>query len=587
LRALVIGVDHYEYLPAWQHLRGCVNDALAFRAFLEGPLGVPADRIELALSAAPGRAVPACPVATGAWLRGAFARLVADACDGEEIVVFYAGHGVRVSSAATGEYVYGFAPADVMTGGAGFATLILGRELNELARALAARGANPTLVADTCHSASSVRALRGAERRLVTASGEPAWRLSAADWAELAGAHPAFEPSRDAKGGPGGSGWLGERGDWVMLAACRDDEVACEVTWSASGEPRGALTACLLDELERVPAGAHDARRWCDVMPGVQRAVHAVAGQQPVLEGRPERRLFGGGFTAAPPGGAVAFGEAPGVSAAVVRTRVRVSAGARAAGTLAPAGPSWELVEAGPAELALRPWSEHGWVLVPYDAAAREPTTDDVIAYLGDAEPPAFAAKLDAAAAHWARYRAVRDRRPAGTALAALVDVALRVGATATARVRLPPDATGVHHVRDDAPLWVEMAVRRSVGARVFLGVVLCSDDGNVIALWPPRGGDPSAAGGQTIYVGEDQHTPAVLTIRRDQQASRYTFKVIACTLARGAPPPELASLAIDETVQDVVDAVAAGAPRHIVLASVSPPPSWAAWDLVVRVSRT
>lgn len=659
-RALVIGVDRYPRLPARSQLTGCVNDAIAVHSFLVERLGIPLDRIELALSVAEGRAAPACREATAELVRAAFTSLVAAAQPDDEVIVYFAGHGARISHATTGEYLHGFAPADVILGTSGPANLILGRELHALARALIERGAQPTLIADACHSAGSVRALGdGASRRLVSEDGGPAWTLEAHAWTELAAQPPGVAAGPAARGSLGGSGWLSEHGDWVMAAACRDIEIAHERPWH-DGQTRGVFTACLLDELLRVPDHALAAVRWCDVMPAVQRAVQATGGQRPTLEGRIERRVFGGGWTPAPPGFAVTPTDEPGVIAlgggqlhgledgaevsidgvlarveaatpvacrarlaaggaiaagaralltspgpAAVRTRVLVTGSGRPGSELqaalaaggapgAAGGAAWSWADAGPADVELRSWADRGWVLVHHDAAVREPTTDDVIAYLGDATHPAFTARVAAALAHWARYRAIRDRQAVDPELLGWIDVALRTGATPEASMRQSPDPSGVHHATDEMPLWVAIAMRRTPPTRVFAGVVLCSDDGNVVPLWPPRGGDPSAGGigadeslppGQTIYVGEDRHAPAWLTIRHDQQASRYTFKVVACTLPADAPPPELDSLAIARTVQEVVDQAAAGTPRDLDNVT-APTHQWCAWDLAVRVAR-
>jgi hypothetical protein len=115
--------------------------------------------------------------------------------------------------------------------------------------------------------------------------------------------------------------------------------------------------------------------------------------------------------------------------------------------------------------------------------------------------------------------------------------------------------------------------------------------------LWPPRGGDPTAGAighdewrlppGQTYYVGEDQHTPLDLTIRHDQQTSRYTLKVLACTLPPEAPAPDLTSLAVDKTVQEVVGEATRDVKRDVVMEDEPTPIVWSSWDLVVRVARS
>ncbi len=658
-RALVIGVDHYIHVSERQQLRGCVNDALAVHALLVERLAVPRSRIDLLLSARPGRAVPVHRAATTAELRAAFARLADDAAPGDEVFVFLAGHGVRVSCAATGEYLYGFAPSDAVDHSGALANLISGRELNRLVRTLIARGASPTVIADTCHSGGSMRIPgAGVARRLVPESGESEWLLSEAAWRSFLATHPAPEPEVRSGDVRTGSGWLrdveGMR-DWVMLAACRDSELATERPWHdlADGGRRGVLTGSLLGELARVPDAVLPVLRWVELMPGVREAIGGHSAQRPTLEGSATRPVFGHGWQPAhrgfvvvctedparielaggelhglEPGAEVSIGDVvarveqatpsscmarlpPGAVVPAGATAALIAPGPRAVRTracvLGPAAdaelsrpePLLVLVPHGPADIEALSWPGRGWIVRPYDPRGGEPTADDAIAYLGEPDDRLLAARLGAAFAHWARYRAIRDRASSDPMLFGLIEVALRIGPTAEASARREPDPAGLHRVLEDEPLWIAMQVRRTPPGRLFLGVILCSDDGNVIPLWPPPGGDPTAGQrgpdetalpeGQTIHVGADRYTPAFPTIRRGprgQQASRYTFQVIACTLRDDDPPPDLSALAIAKTVQDSVDAVTAGRPKSIEPYVPEVPQRWCTWDVPVVVRR-
>ena len=635
-----------------------MNDALAIRAVLMERLGVPASRIDLVLSVRPGRTVPLHRVATADELRSAFARLADHAAPGDEIFVFYAGHGARVSSAATGEYVYGFAPSDAVNRSGGLTSLISGRELNRLVRALIARGATPTVVADTCHSGGSARvAGTGVARRLIPESGESEWRLSEGAWRSFMMMHPASEPEPPRRSGDDrdGSGWLrdveGMRA-WVMLAACRDAELATECPWHdlADGGRRGVLTGSLLDELARVPDAVLPSVRWAELMPGLRQAVGRRSTQRPTLEGSASQPVFGRGWqpeqrgfavvcTADPtqielaggelhglePGAEVSIGDVvarveqampsscvahlpPGSVVPANATAALIAPGPRAVRTracvLGPAAdvelprpePLLTLVPHGPADVEALAWPGRGWIVRPHRPAAGEPAADEVIAYLGEPDDRLLAARIGAAFAHWAQYRAIRDRTSSDPMLFALVDVALRIGSTAETSSRRDPDPAGVHRALEDEPLWIAMQVRRPPPGRLFLGVILCSDDGNAIPLWPPSGGDPISGRrgsdewalpeGQTIYIGADRYTPAFPTIRRDQQASHYTFKVIACMLRDDDPPPDLSALAIAKTVQEIVDAVTAGRPRSIEPYVPETPRRWCTWDIAIAVRR-
>jgi hypothetical protein len=676
LRGVVIGVDHYRHFGPGGQLAGCVNDAVAIHRFLVDHVGVPAARLELLLAPAPGRHEPAATgPATAAGIRAAFARLV-EAGDATEVIVYYAGHGIRIARDATGEYVYGMAPGDASAGGGGFANLVLGRELNQLVQRLLARGVTPTVIADTCHAGGSLRAAGdGRQRRLVPADGSE-WRASEEAWPGLgAGAATSGAPVRGC-----GSGWLDEvtSNDWVMLAACRDTETAGEYERdevTAHGVvpvPHGKLTGALLDELERVPAHAVASLRWIDLHPGLRRAIERLGTQTPTLEGRPERPVFGGawvpfqpGFPVEPtarpdlvevgagllhgldagaaiaivPPGTADLAAAMPVARAVVEQASAATSTARitSGGPVAPAsralltrpsprtpairvviGPDARaalgaatidalreaasaagtvvLVDGGPADGALRPVVER-WALVPF-AAGDAPTVDDVIAYLPDGTVASAAAgrAIAAGLAHWAAYRRVRDRSSLDPTLRALVEVHLRAGAEPSAEAercpRQPPDATGTHEVLERQPIWIELATRRVPSSRIFVAVVLCSDDGNTMVLWPPPGGDGALGdhgatehdlpAGQTVYVGRNRHAPAFPTVRVDQRSSRYTFKVVACTVRGRAP--DLSGLALERTVQQVIDG-SLGA-KDIEVPRPVAPDLWCTWDLAVRVVR-
>jgi hypothetical protein len=683
-RAVVIGIDRYDGAAAWNQLGGCVNDAVEIHDFLVGRVGLAAAEVELLLAPAPdwrppaGIAVPTdVRSATAADIRAAFARL-AEADGIDEAIIFYAGHGVRVARERTGEYVYGMVPADAGAGPDAFGNLVLAHTLHDLVQRLLARGVTPTVIADTCHSAGSLRAGDRA-RRLVPPGGELAWTLDEAAWQRLA-------PAARRGGDRGGSGWLDgvASNDWVMLAACRDTESAEEYSReraTANGVAavrHGKLTGALLAALERVPASAVATLRWMDLFPAVRRRVGELGAQTPTLEGRPERPVFGGAWTPFPPGFAVAVrdtsgmldvaagllhgvdegaelavGPAPSigtagspVARAVVERATAAASTARVVGDVAIAegcravltrpgprvppvralidadaaaglGPvaiaalhrgaaasrAVEIVAEAPADIDVRRFFDGRWVLVPVTAPAAV-TADDVIAYLPAAASPdaheALGAALAAGLAHWARYLRIRDRANCDATLMSLVEVHLRVGDDGAPGAemcpRQVPDAAGDHAAAEHAPIWVELAIRTVPPFPVSVGLILCSDDGNVIPLWPPSGAAPllGALGrtewhlppGQTLFIGRDRFKAAYPVVRDDQQTGRYVFKVIACTVVDGRVP-DLGGLALTETVQDVIDAAYRDVgSRDMTPLPRVPPTLWCTWDLSVRVAR-
>src|SRR4051794_27810115 len=103
-RALLIGVNHYPSLPPDKQLHGCVNDIVQVRQFLVQQVGFPAAQVQTLLSPNPGETVPAdigtVGQPTAEAVRVAFATLDAATQPGDEVVIYYSGHGVRFGNPA-------------------------------------------------------------------------------------------------------------------------------------------------------------------------------------------------------------------------------------------------------------------------------------------------------------------------------------------------------------------------------------------------------------------------------------------------------------------------------------------------------
>lgn len=102
LCALLVGVDAYRtFDPSGEHdLEGAVNDALAWRDLLVGGLAVPADRVRVLASPAPGAQPPgsdSLPGASGDTLRDGLRWLVGQMAEHGAVGLFtFAGHGVAL-----------------------------------------------------------------------------------------------------------------------------------------------------------------------------------------------------------------------------------------------------------------------------------------------------------------------------------------------------------------------------------------------------------------------------------------------------------------------------------------------------------
>lgn len=314
--ALVIGVDRYPGFPKRQ-LSGCVNDANAVSRFLIDRVQVPETNLRCLTSPrdpAPGSESTA---ATATNIRAEFAALLSRVQSNDHVVMFYAGHGLQLTIDTTQakQRYYGFAAQDVEADGKGYANLILGSEVHALLRSLEQKGATATVIADTCHSGASTRAIdedpRERTLRIETLSAE-----HARGFAEH---HPALQhPSETSERGTGESvGPFGAYpgGDYVMLTGCLDSETSKEDFAVLVGEngaetkvTHGLLTLALLKELEAVTADCVRSLRWLDFYDRLRRTVARrtvdirSSSQTVSLEGRREKTVFGGEWKPFAPG---------------------------------------------------------------------------------------------------------------------------------------------------------------------------------------------------------------------------------------------------------------------------------------------
>jgi hypothetical protein len=320
-RAILIGVDAYPGLGPEVQLRGCVNDARELRDLLVEGLCMDAADITLLTSPRHDRLDGELPADAQA-VRSALAALLGDGSlePGSHVVLFLAGHGVALRRGAPGarkELYYGFAPSDATDGHEGMSNLLLDRELNHFLRSLQRRGVSTTLIADTCHSGSSTRAIGGPARERSL----PVRPLSDAAFDALVAHHPALAPGVErVLSGPAGRYGGYDAADFVVLAACQDHQTAKEDAEEELG-PDGALrvvehgmfTRALVDVLRRMPGALMATLRWQDVHEALVRAMlqrlgerraagEALTDQAPALEGRRERLVFGGAFRPRAPG---------------------------------------------------------------------------------------------------------------------------------------------------------------------------------------------------------------------------------------------------------------------------------------------
>lgn len=244
--ALLVGVSALKLQPAALWLQGPAHDVQALRALLPG-LGVAPARTRV-LADGLGPQAPSAPPTRAALLQ-ALDALTAELAAGDEVLLYWSGHGVRSTPAAPS------APA----GPDGLSTWLLAQDAARapagspwpLAGALAsaevggridawlARGAQVCVVFDTCYAGGSTRA-----------GGDPAqglrWRGLRTE--ELASHASALPPALPTAGPP-----LRDT-DCVALLAC--DSLQRTPEWrSPQGPVRGLFSAALCDALAQGRAG--------------------------------------------------------------------------------------------------------------------------------------------------------------------------------------------------------------------------------------------------------------------------------------------------------------------------------------------
>jgi len=308
IHALLIGVDGYEpnFGPdRWRFpdLAGSVNDVLRMERFLrDGPLGVPEDRIRTLVS--PGLfaeiEVPeALNLPTYLNIVREIEELTGRVGDGDQVLIHFSGHGLRVPSAEAAKGRRGLDEALVPLDGADpDGGVLRDVEIYRLLSNLSATGAYVTVILDSCHAGGAVRTGRESSVRVRglgvrTGAWGPAESVIA-PWADL---YESVAQVRRARHRPGyrhaaaESGWFPQPKRCVLLAACRSPEVAREQEFESVGVS-GAFTNGLLQALEDLGEEVS----YETLQHSVRERIRALwAAQTPIFEGEGELKFLGAG----------------------------------------------------------------------------------------------------------------------------------------------------------------------------------------------------------------------------------------------------------------------------------------------------
>lgn len=267
-RALLIGIDAYPFVVP---LYGCVNDVKLMRGILIENFGFSDGNIALLTNGD----------ATRDAILAAFDALVESTGHDDIVVIHYAGHGALMTDREGDEpsgYDSTIMPFDSVRDRVENRD-ITDDEIHLRLMKLGDKTSYITLIFDCCHSGTITRDSASVSGRTVKPDRRPIAELPPSPI-------PAeFQKSMRASGP---SGWLPLDNKYVLIAGCRDDEIAYEYR---DGEVmHGALSYFLGRELRAVTPGTS----YRDIFERAYAKVNANKSvQHPQMEGRADREVFG------------------------------------------------------------------------------------------------------------------------------------------------------------------------------------------------------------------------------------------------------------------------------------------------------
>ncbi|MEG4596518.1 caspase family protein [Microcoleus sp. F8_C2] len=297
--ALLIGINCYKPNrlsdgASYKNLGGCVRDIEHVEAHLKEVLKVPQSQILKLTSSSsdPDSREPLEPpdqLATYANIVAKFKQLTEMAPADAQVYIHYSGHGGRAKTEYPkikgGENAIdeGLVPADI-----GESQYFRDIELGKLLKEMVKKGLTTTVILDCCHSGGATRGdadVRGVEG--VDTTPRPMKSLVASEeelaqtWQELTAGSRGLEPGR----------LLPDSKDYVLLAACRPNELAYEYAFDRNtSERNGALTYWLLDILRQQTSGL----TYKDLHDFLNAKIHSQFAQQtPMLIGQGNLEVFG------------------------------------------------------------------------------------------------------------------------------------------------------------------------------------------------------------------------------------------------------------------------------------------------------
>lgn len=226
--ALIIGINQYRpddkeaaaRARGFGNLDGAVNDALAFKMLLTARLGFRSADVQLITD----------QEATAERIRKEFRAILQKAKPGEQVLIYYAGHGSQVRNPLSQEpdkLDETIVPADAWRGSIeGKLYDIRDKEIARMVYPYAKAGVLITLIFDSCHSGSATRAASG--------------RLG-----KVRKVEPSAVVLEDSTDVPA----LEEAGVLILTAA--QDFQAAQEYYDTKGNPHGAFTYALMQAIRQ------------------------------------------------------------------------------------------------------------------------------------------------------------------------------------------------------------------------------------------------------------------------------------------------------------------------------------------------
>ena len=319
--AVLIGIDFYfpNKLPgnlSYPSLSGCVNDINAIGASLKQKVIV--ERV-FKLTATPSEndlnkiEEPEAAWPTKTNIATLFASVTALARTGDQVFIYYSGHGGRVKTCFTAQkgaaaFDEALVPPDV---GNSTSNYLRDLELAILLQRMVDKGLFVTVVLDSCHSGGGTRGglsgtahnsgglvkrgIDGPDMRPFEAEDEAALVAPREElvqvWQRLSGRTTA-QATRSAvtRSAKLDSGWLPDPNGYVLLAACASNESANEYPFEGNVYS-GALTHWILGALQEPIYAGLTYQMLYDRIKG--QITSQFKAQTPVLQGAADRVVFG------------------------------------------------------------------------------------------------------------------------------------------------------------------------------------------------------------------------------------------------------------------------------------------------------